>query len=569
MDEARHNKSMTLDDTVLAALEQLAPGAETLLIAVSGGGDSVALLRLLEGGPYRLEVAHFDHALRAASGDDARFVKRLAEGLGLPYHSTRVEVARVAKERGWNLEDTARRLRYSFLTRTAKHIGADAILTAHTQDDQAETVLMQLLRGAACATGIPAQRGQIVRPLLGVSRQKLRAYLKTLNQPFLDDETNTDTACTRAWLRHEVLPLLARRYPAVQKKLAQFAELQRDQVEVLQAQAERFFRDGGLELTRLHLQPPAVQRAALAALLQHADLAPDLAHIETLRRSLGTTKPTRISLPKDKQARLAYGRLEVVTPTRATLPDFTDLDIATLHPELDPAKLVAFPALHFRTPVPGDRIRLSGGSKKVSDLLIDRKVPRERRASLTVLATDPVGPSEVLWLEGVAVDVRFALNMPDPDITWMRQALAQAEQAADAGEVPVGAVVVRGQELLAVAANTTRADTDPTAHAEMKALREAAGVLGDWRLTGCTLYVTLEPCPMCLGAALTAHLSRIVYGAVNSRNGALGGVADLLEHSWKRGLAVRSGVLARDAERLLQDFFAARRGERRVTKPAL
>ena len=564
---------MTLLADVLTTLGHLAPKAKTLLVAVSGGGDSVALLRFLERGPYRLEVAHIDHALRETSADDARFVEGLAEKLNLPCHSVRIEVARIAENRGWNLEDAARRLRYSFLTRTAKRIGADAILTAHTQDDGAETVLMQLLRGTAYATGIPARRGQIVRPLLGVSRQQLRAYLETLNQPFLEDETNTDTKRTRAWLRHEVLPLLALRYPAIQQKLAQFAELQRDQADVLRAQAARFFRDGGLELAGLRRQPPALQRAALAALLQNAELPPDLDHIETLRHSLNAVKPTRISLPKDNYACVAYGQLELVSP--AVIPstdrgklNFADLNAADLRPELNPAKLAAFPALYFRIPAPGDRIRLSGGSKKVSDLLIDRKVPRERRASLTVLATDPAGPSEVLWLEGVAADIRVAKVVTDPDIFWMRQALAQAEQAALAGEVPVGAVVVRDGQLLVAAANTTRSDTDPTAHAETKALREAARMLGGWRLAECTLYVTLEPCPMCLGAVLAAHLPRIVYGASNTRDGALGGVADLLEHPWKRGLQVRSGVLARDAERLLQDFFTARRSENRVTKPA-
>ena len=190
-------------------------------------------------------------------------------------------------------------------------------------------------------------------------------------------------------------------------------------------------------------------------------------------------------------------------------------------------------------------------------MLIDRKVPRERRDGLAVLATAPVGPSEVLWLEGVATDVRVA--GADPDVPWMRRALMQAERAAQAGEVPVGAVVVCGGEIVAAAFNTTRSDADPTAHAELKALREAARVLGDWRLGGCTLFVTLEPCPMCFGAALSAHLSRVVYGATNHREGALGGTADLREQPWKRTLEVRGGVLARDAERLLQAFFASQR----------
>ena len=564
---------MTAD--VFATLTKLAPQAKTLLVAVSGGGDSVALLRLLVGGPYQLEVAHVDHALREASADDARFVEDLAKALQLPFYGVRLDVARIAAQKGWNVEDAARRLRYSFLTRTAKRVGADAILTAHTQNDQAETVLLQLLRGAAYATGIPARRGRVVRPLLGVSRQQLRTYLETLEQPYQEDDTNADTKRTRAWLRHEVMPVLTSRYPAVPQKLAQFAALQRDQAAALQTQAERFSRRGfygeGLGTLHLRAQPPALQRAALAAFLQQAGLPPDFEHLETLRHSLDAVKPTQISLPRDRLARIAYGRLELMTsaspisPLSSAEPKVTEIDpadssLAELRPELDLGKLAAFPGLYMRARVPGDRLRLPGGRKKVADLLIDRKVPREHRDSLAVLATDPVGPSEVLWVEGIAADVRVALSVNDPAITWMKRALAQAEQAALAGEVPVGAVVVREGKPLAEAANTTRSDADPTAHAELKVLREAAKVLGDWRLTDCTLYVTLEPCPMCLGAALNAHLPRLVYGAVNRRDGALGGVANLLENSWKRGLEVRSGVLARDAERLLQDFFTARRG---------
>ena len=410
-----------------ATVARLEPHTQTLLVAVSGGGDSVALLRLLAGGPYRLEVAHVDHALRAASADDARFVEALAQTLDLPYHGVRVDVARIAAQKGWNVEDAARRLRYSFLTRTAKRVRADFVLTAHTQDDQAETVLMQLLRGAAYATGIAVRRGRVVRPLLGVSRSQLRTYLETLEQPFLEDETNTDTARTRVWLRREVLPILSARYPAAKSKLAQFAALQQDQAAALQTQAERFFRDDGLEAAQLSRQPPAVQRAALGDLLRRAGLPPDFAHLETLRHALPATSPTRISLPKGQAARVAYGRLELITPQSPVLPAFSfdtsSPNLTDLRPELDPAKLAAFPKLYFRTRVPGDRIRLPGGSKKVSELLVDRKVPREQRDLLMVLATDPVEPSEVLWLGGVAADVRVVKPTVDPDIIWMRQAL--------------------------------------------------------------------------------------------------------------------------------------------------
>ncbi|HEX7021661.1 MAG TPA: tRNA lysidine(34) synthetase TilS, partial [Trueperaceae bacterium] len=181
-----------LPERVLHTVAELAPKAKTFLVAVSGGSDSVALLRLLKGSAYRLEVAHFDHALREGSAADAEFVAELAASLSLPFHQERADVARIAADRGWNLEDGARRLRYAFLARTAKRVGADAILTGHTLDDQAETVLMQLLRGAAFLSGMPARRSSLIRPLLNIPHAELRAYLEELGQPYLRDPTNQD-----------------------------------------------------------------------------------------------------------------------------------------------------------------------------------------------------------------------------------------------------------------------------------------------------------------------------------------------------------------------------------------
>jgi tRNA(adenine34) deaminase len=119
--------------------------------------------------------------------------------------------------------------------------------------------------------------------------------------------------------------------------------------------------------------------------------------------------------------------------------------------------------------------------------------------------------------------------------------------------------VARDDEVLAVAGNRTETDADATAHAELLALRAATGRSGDWRLTGATLYVTLEPCAMCFGAVLQTHLSRVVYGADNVREGALGTVMDLAHGPWKRQPEVRGGVLPGESARLLQAFFRGRR----------
>ena len=146
------------------------------------------------------------------------------------------------------------------------------------------------------------------------------------------------------------------------------------------------------------------------------------------------------------------------------------------------------------------------------------------------------------------------------DLAMMRRALLAAEDAAEKGEVPVGAVVARGGEVLAVAANEREATGDPTAHAELLAIRRASAATGGWRLTGCTLYATLEPCPMCAGAAHASRLSRLVYAAPDPKAGYAGTLHNVptdtrLNHT----LLVEAGLLEEIAAAQLRNFFQNRR----------
>ena len=142
----------------------------------------------------------------------------------------------------------------------------------------------------------------------------------------------------------------------------------------------------------------------------------------------------------------------------------------------------------------------------------------------------------------------------------MRAALDLAQLAAENREVPVGAVVVRGGLVIGRGFNAPVSSHDPTAHAEVAALRDAAAATGNYRLTGCTLYVSLEPCAMCAGAIMHARISRLVYGAADPKTGACGSVVDLFAESrLNHHTEVVHGVLADEASRLLSDFFAARR----------
>ena len=149
----------------------------------------------------------------------------------------------------------------------------------------------------------------------------------------------------------------------------------------------------------------------------------------------------------------------------------------------------------------------------------------------------------------------------ESDAHWMRQALAAAHEARERGEVPVGTCIVAGEEILAVAGNRTRTDGDPTAHAEIVALREAAGKLGNYRLTDAVVYSTIEPCVMCAGALIQARVSKLVYGARDERAGAVESHfrvcdTDFLNHR----IEVTAGVLEQECRELMQEFFRARRG---------
>jgi tRNA(adenine34) deaminase len=145
------------------------------------------------------------------------------------------------------------------------------------------------------------------------------------------------------------------------------------------------------------------------------------------------------------------------------------------------------------------------------------------------------------------------------DADWMQLALEQAQQAALCGEVPVGAVLVRAGELLATGRNAMIGLNDPTAHAEIVALRAAASALQNYRLPECELFVTLEPCAMCAGALIHARLQRVVYGASDSKTGAAGGLLNVFATSFNHQTQVQGGVLEQECSQLLKAFFKQKR----------
>lgn len=162
------------------------------------------------------------------------------------------------------------------------------------------------------------------------------------------------------------------------------------------------------------------------------------------------------------------------------------------------------------------------------------------------------------------------LPYTDPPETFMRRAIELAKEAAKLGEVPVAAVIVKNNQIIAEAHNRRELDKDPIAHAEVLAIKEAAKQIGDWRLEGCAMFITLEPCPMCAGAMWLSRIEHCVFGASDHKSGFLGSVHDFTTHSqMNHHYTVQRGVLEEECVGLLQDFFRALRAKKKAAKKAL
>lgn len=501
-------------------LERLCPEGP-LVLAVSGGGDSVALAVLTRRAGREAVVAHLDHGLRPESGEDAAFVRELARRLSFPAVIERVDVARVAREKGENLEAVARELRYAFLARVARRFGARCILTAHTADDQAETVLFQLFTGTARAPGVRRSRGAVKRPLLFARRAELRAYLEAQGFPWREDRTNLDLAKDRAYLRHEILPRVEARFPKAVAALGRFAEARQAEEDWLEAEARallfsdpRIFVPNYRTLPLLKAPAPLRERA-LRQILEAAGVRPETRHLRALETALAGGKAT---LPGGLLARGYQGALFLISEKA---------------PSFSPPKGLV-PCSYRKD------LKLKTGGR-LDEFFRARGVPPELR-KLWPIACEG---ERVAWIKD--------LYPEPPEDRFMRRALSLAKRAARRGEVPIGAVLAKDGEVLAEAHNQVEERGDPTAHAEILAIRSALSKGFDPR--GAALFVSLEPCPMCYGALLEAGIGTLYYGAENEKMGAFS------VHRLKPAFSVVPGRFGAQSAKLLSGFFARLRSE--------
>ncbi|MCF8123349.1 MAG: tRNA lysidine(34) synthetase TilS [Desulfarculaceae bacterium] len=421
------------------------PGPGVVLAGVSGGSDSVALARLLamaapEQG-WRLALGHVDHTLRPESGDDARFVAQLADELGAAFFCQKVTV----DGKGRSLEDAARQTRREALVQMADQTGAVAIALGHTAGDQAETVLMRLLGGTGLS-GLAAMRPWSApwwRPLLAASRQELRDWLGAQGHPWREDPSNDSANFLRNRVRHQLLPLARELVnPRAEEALARLASLAGEEEELWQAwcreqEGQVLQRQGTSLLLRGELlagMHPAHQRRLLrhaVGLLTGQGQHLLALHVEQVLELLAGAPGRRLTLPSGL---MAWREAEALRLDRAQPPPCPSLVLhgpatvalphlgASLRLELVqekppvagrgpsaclPAQAVRWP-LELRAPQPGERFQPLGapGSKRLSRLLIDRKVPQWWRARTLILA-DREGP---WWAAPWAVAERARLK---------------------------------------------------------------------------------------------------------------------------------------------------------------
>jgi tRNA(Ile)-lysidine synthase len=424
----------------------LQPG-EGVVVAVSGGADSIVLLhcllRLCEPWSLKLCVAHFDHHLREDSRQDALFVERVATSWGLP-----VTIGSWAREarHDRSLQSEARRARYRFLEEVASRVGASKIALGHHRDDQAETVLLHLLRGSGLRGlrgMLPRSDGQLIRPLLGVGREEIEAYVKAHQLSFVEDPSNRDIRYRRNRIRWRLLPLLKREYnPSVARGLARMAALVAEDEAYLDELARESLKGlGGIEgdqirlrLSALQALAPAIRRRILERAIRSVTPGAYLtaAHLEAVDRLTAPGGPGAASLPRNTRAWRSHGFLYVGTrrphwrspPVREELPvpgevfipgwgvrveaaiqNVSRTDLRAAGPErayVDWKQVL--PPLEVRSWRAGDRFRPLGlkGSKKLQDFFVDARVPRERRERVPIV-TDQKG---ILWVSGLRIDER-------------------------------------------------------------------------------------------------------------------------------------------------------------------
>lgn len=427
---------------------------DRVIAAVSGGPDSVCLLDLLFAlrGDLGIElvVAHLDHGLRPESDEaETRLVGSLADDYGLPYETEKAGGA--VKEGGGSPEQKARDVRYAFLRKVKQKWSARVIAVGHTLDDQAETVLIRLLRGSGPA-GLggmsPVLNSGVIRPLIEIRRSEIEAYLDHQGLPFAIDRSNFDVSYLRNSIRWELLPQLKKYQPRIVEILGKTAEIMRADEAWIQKVSKAWLEresattadgDIGLPLGSFRALPEPIKNRVIRESLQmKAGTLYRISrrHIDAIRRLTLVQRPQgQLHLPYNVVVRRVYDRLLIGAERDKGNTDFSYVlpgPGAYAVPAIGGSVLVeettnaAVPSpasdswtgffdrdrlgypLIIRAPRKGDRFIPLGmsGHKKVKDLFIDLKIPSEKRGKIPILTYE----GELVWVCGVRLDDRFKVR---------------------------------------------------------------------------------------------------------------------------------------------------------------
>lgn len=407
--------------------------------AVSGGADSVALsfalAVLARQMPFSLHILHFEHGIRGEDSlRDMEFVQRYAQQLGLPCHIARADVPGEAARSGESIEAAARRMRYDFLYAAMGAHGLSAIAVAHHRGDLAETLLLNLIRGTGLDGLVamkPRREPGIIRPMLGIAKEEILAFLEERRLPFVYDATNDSPEYSRNFLRAEVAPRLRELNPGAEQAICRAHSLLSADAAALEHYAALEYsraagEDGALDAAMLSAMPQAIASRVVRRALDQAgglvdSTSRNVADILALARSGRTGAHLHM---RGIEVSLSYGKLCIcpmesgsARPAQWTLlaepaarPDaFPPADSLVQYVDAE-----AFRGAALRPRQPGDRFAPFGmeGSKKLKDWLIDRKIPRQERSGMAFAARG----GEILWIPGYALSHRARVREDSHDI---------------------------------------------------------------------------------------------------------------------------------------------------------
>lgn len=447
-------RSAAVHSTIPAPLQKFRPpgAGKKILIAVSGGLDSMVLLHALKGlrmtRRWKLTVAHFNHHLRGRASDaDEAFVRKTATAMRLPFVAGGADVKKIAKESKVSIEMAARKLRHEFFARVARERKIRLLALAHQADDQVELFFMRLLRGAGGGLGGMKWRSPspvdksilLVRPLLDCSRAELEGFAHENRIRYREDASNASLDFLRNRIRHKLLPLLRSHYqPGLNKAILRLMDIAGAESNLADEMARRWL--GGVTEAVLvkgdfEKLPEAVQRQVLKLQLAGNGIAADFGMIESLRRSANQFVSTgaRVAVSRDSRGRVnlreqaedEFNRRELIVILHgpgAVLFDGAELkwrfgmhreSAKPFPPKRKPgteffdANQVGGKIIlrHWRT---GDRFQPIGlkAATKLQDLFTNQKIPRARRHELVVAETD----GEIFWVEGLRISENFKVT---------------------------------------------------------------------------------------------------------------------------------------------------------------